>query len=203
MKLKRSWRRKFAQADQKARDLAFAKAEALERLAQANRSKVEKSKVAAVHYQDPMDVESEPEEVIVLAQSEVGRLATVGKPSGFARLTTEESRAIRQSHMVGGSKTAPLGKQPAPYIFPNPPPTINGHSLTEFFAEMRQGMAGVWGLVNEMRGEILEIKSQNPSCSSSMTNLPDTSLNLRIGSTLKISEPGSTAVEVMSVTTDG
>jgi hypothetical protein len=62
-------------------------------------------------------------------------------------------------------------------------------------------MAGVWGVVNEMRGEILEIKSQNPSCSSSVTNLPDPSLNLRIESTIKLSEPGSAAVEVMSVTT--
>ncbi len=53
-----------------------------------------------------------------------------------------------------------------------------------------------------MRGEILEIKSQNPSCSSSVTNFVDTSLNLRIGSTVKISEPGSERVEVMSVTTD-
>ena len=63
-------------------------------------------------------------------------------------------------------------------------------------------MVGVWGVVNELRGEILEIKSQNPSCSSSVYNLEDTSLNLRIGSTVKISEPGSERVEVMSVTLD-
>jgi hypothetical protein len=104
--------------------------------------------------------------------------------------------------MVGGSKTATLGKQPVPYAFPNPPPTINGHLLSEFFAEMRQGTEGVWGLVNEMRGEILEIKSQNPSSSASVNKLEDTSSNLRIGFNLNISKPGSTAVEVMSITTD-
>ena len=60
---------KFAQADQKARDLDLAKAETLEKLAHVKRSKVEaeKSKVAAVHYQDPMDVDNE--EMIVLLQS--------------------------------------------------------------------------------------------------------------------------------------
>ena len=44
---------KFAQADQKAWNLALAKAETLEKLAQVKRSKVEaeKSKVAAIHYQ--------------------------------------------------------------------------------------------------------------------------------------------------------
>ena len=46
---------KFAQADQRARDLALAKAETLEKLAKAERSRVEaeRSKVAAIHYQDP------------------------------------------------------------------------------------------------------------------------------------------------------
>ena len=84
--------------------------------------------------------------------------------------------ALEKSHIVGSSRTAPLGKQtPAPYAFPNPPPTINGHLLSEFFAEMRQGMEGVWGLVKEMRGEILEIKSQNPSSSASVNQLEDTS----------------------------
>jgi predicted phage-related endonuclease len=115
---------RFAQADQKAQDLALAKAEALERLAQVKRSQVEaeKSKVAAIHYQDPMDVENEEE--IVLSQSAVGSITTMGKPSCFQKLTTEESIAIRKSHMVGGSRTAPLGKQTAPptvpFSFPTP-----------------------------------------------------------------------------------
>ncbi len=116
---------RFAIADQKARDLALAKAETLERLAQAKRSQVEaeKSKVAATHYQDPMDVEND--ERVVLSKTKMFTLETTGKPSSFPRLTTEESIAIRKSHMVGGSRTAPLGKQtappPTPFSFPTPP----------------------------------------------------------------------------------
>jgi tRNA-binding EMAP/Myf-like protein len=63
-------------------------------------------------------------------------------------------------------------------------------------------MIGVWGVVNELTKEIREIKSQNLSCSASVDNLEDTSSNLRIGSTVKLSEPGSQTVEVMSVTMD-
>ena len=52
----------------------------------------------------------------------------------------------------------------------------------------------------ETKEDVLELRSQNVSQSSSVTNLTDTSLNLRIGSTLKLSEPGSNTVELMSVT---
>jgi uncharacterized protein (DUF1697 family) len=64
---------KFAKADQKAWDLAIAKAETLEKLAKAKRSKVEaeKSKVAAIHYQDPMDVDSEDVTALSETTSEV------------------------------------------------------------------------------------------------------------------------------------
>jgi hypothetical protein len=139
---------KFAQADQIARDLALAKAETLEKLAKAKCFKVEaeKSKVAAIHYQDSMEVDSDNK--IVLSQSAVGVLSTPGQPGTHVKISTEESKAIRKSHMVGGSRTAPLDKQkPVPYAFPTPPPTINGHLLTDFFNEMRQGMVGMWGNV--------------------------------------------------------
>jgi hypothetical protein len=62
-------------------------------------------------------------------------------------------------------------------------------------------MVGMWGVVKEMRGEIQEIKSQNPSRSASVTQLEDTS-TLRIGSNLNTSEPGSETVEMMSATID-
>jgi hypothetical protein len=193
---------KFAQADQRARDLALAKAETLEKLAKAELSKVEaeRSKVAASHYQDSMEVDSE--EKIVLSQSTVGVLTTRGQPGTHIKISTEESKAIRQSHMVGGSRTAPLGKQqPAPYIFTSPPPPTNEHLFAELVNEIKQSMARVWEGMKEMKGDIQVLKSQNVSRSTSVANLTDTS-NLRIGSNLTISEPGSTAVEVMSVTTD-
>jgi hypothetical protein len=101
---------KFAKADQRARDLALAKAETLEKLAKAECSKVEaeKSKVDAIHYQDSMEVDNESR--IVLSQTASGILSTPGQPGTFVKISTEESRAIRKSHMVGGSRTAPLGK---------------------------------------------------------------------------------------------
>ena len=196
---------RFDQADQKARDLALAKAEALERLAQAKRSKVEaeKSKVAATHYQDPMDVENEEE--IVLSQSKVGRVAAMGTPIGAHKLTTAESIAIRKSHMVGGSRTAPLGKQTAPpaipFSFPTPPPAITESLLTQFFTVMQQSMARTEEVVKKLSEEVLTLKSQNLSRSPSTSNLVDTS-TMRIGSILDFPVPGSEVVEVMSVTVD-
>jgi hypothetical protein len=148
-----------------------------------------------------MNVESEDR--VVLSRSAMFSLGTIGKPSSFPRLTTEESIAIRKSHMVGGSRTAPLGKQePKTFPRPAPPPIINEQKFDNFLAEMRQGMIGVWGAVNELSKEIQEIRSQNLSRSASVDNLGDTSSNLRIGSTIKLSEPGSQTVEVMSVTMD-
>ena len=196
---------RFAIKDRKARDLALAKAEALERVAQAKRSQVEaeKSKVTAIHYQDPMDVENDEE--IVLSQSAVSSLTTVGKPSCFQRLSTEESIAIRKSHMVGGSRTAPLGKQTkpptVPFSFPTPPPVITESLLTQFFTVMQQSMARQEEVVKKLSEDVLELKSQNLSRSPSVANLVDTS-TMRIGSILDIPVPGSEVVEVMSVTVD-
>ncbi len=111
-----------------------------------------------------MDVENEEE--IVLSRSAMFTLGTTGQPSSFPRLTTEESIAIRKSHMVGGSRTAPLGKQETEtFLSPTPPPIINEQKFDNFLAEMRQGMMGVWGVVNELTKEIQEIKSQNLSLS--------------------------------------
>jgi hypothetical protein len=140
---------------------------------------------------------------VVSSNATTGVLVYPGQPGHCIKISTEESRAIRQSHMVGGSRTAPLGKQaPEPFAHPPPPPIINEQVLNNFLVEMGQGMVGVWGMVNNLTKDIQDIKSQNPSCSSSVTNLEDTSLNLRIGSTVKISEHRSERVEVMSVTTD-
>jgi hypothetical protein len=104
--------------------------------------------------------------------------------------------------MVGGSRTAPLGKQqPIPYAFTTPPSPINEQLLTSFFNELKQSMMGVWEGMKEMRGDIRDLNSQNVSHSASVTQLEDTS-TLRIGSKVAISEPGSTAVDVMSATID-
>jgi hypothetical protein len=114
---------KFANADQKALDLALAKAEVLEKLAKAKRSKIEaeKSKVAAIHYQNPMDVDNESE--IILSETASGVLKCPVQTGTFIKISIEESKAIRKSHIVRGSRTAPLGKPaPVPFLFPSPPP---------------------------------------------------------------------------------
>ena len=104
--------------------------------------------------------------------------------------------------MVGGSRTAPLGKQMTPpFLFHSPPPAITESSLTQLFAEMQRSMARQEEAVKKIREDVLELRSQNISQSSSVTNLADTS-TLRIGSSLDFSKLGSNTVEVMSVTVD-
>lgn len=53
--------------------------------------------------------------------------------------------------------------------------------------------------LKRIRDDVLEFWSQNASCSTSVTQLSDTS-TLRIGSLLDFTESGSETVEVMSVT---
>jgi hypothetical protein len=114
---------KFAKADQKARDLAFAKAETLEKLAKTERSRVEAemSKVAAIHYQDPMDVDNES--TIVLSETASGILTRPVQTGTYIKISTEESQAIRKSNMVGGKEQPPFANLqlcPMPSSLPHP-----------------------------------------------------------------------------------
>jgi hypothetical protein len=169
-------------------------------LAKAKLSKVEaeKSKANPIHYQDPMDVDDEEAPACTEGTSEV--LKESPAPAGtYIKISTKESQEIRKSHMVRGNRTTPLHKavqKPPPFLFP---PTISESLLSQFFTEMRQSMASLQEEMKRNRDDVLELRSQNASCSASVTQLADTS-TLRIGSLLDFTEPESETVEVMSVT---
>jgi hypothetical protein len=117
-----------AEADKKQHKIAVLKSWTSERLAQAKLSKVEaeKSKAKTVHYQDPMDVHNDEP-----SASTEGSPVLKESPAlagNFIKISTKESQEIWKSHMVVGSRTAPLHKKfrkPGSFFLLPHPPSLN------------------------------------------------------------------------------
>ena len=181
---------RFVQQDEVARlkDLASAAVKAKHAEVES-----EKQKSRVIHYQDPMDLDKEeqdvkPREVVVVGT------ATPIQVGVSVGITTAQSQDIRLLHTGKGKRTAPIQQKvsnkrqqscaptpqpPAPFVFPFPPPTVSEDILGKLFAMFASQMA-------ELRGEINSLKVVPPPSTGPTPPLIDL-LTSEVGSNLNIS----------------